>query len=190
MVQPSVPYGPKERTAEEGSNAPTSILRPMSKRIAVLAGALVIFGVACTVADQHKAALNSQKPTGDPRMDELKHSQFCTEAAGRFWSRHDWKDDRDLHQVTSYTSHYNKNLNRCLVDVHGVLQLESRGEVSESDHVYDALENSVLGGRVLLRKGGIDGEIKAVVSIKDGRTIRDRQEAASFTPWFQSLMTE
>jgi hypothetical protein len=70
------------------------------------------------------------------------------------------------------------------------LQLESRGEVSESDHVYDALENSVLGGRVLLRKGGIDGEIKAVVSIKDGRTIRDRQEAASFTPWFQSLMTE
>lgn len=75
-----------------------------------------------------------------------------------------------------------------MVDVHVVSLL--KGEVSESDHVYDALEDTVLGGRVLLRKGGLDGEIETVVLVKDGHTIRDKQEAASFAPQFQKLMTE
>ena len=68
-------------------------------------------------------------------MEELKYSRFCTETAEKFWSRHDWKDEQDFHQVTSYTSHYNKNLNKCLVDVHGVQLL--KGKVLESDHVYE-----------------------------------------------------
>src|ERR1035438_6888599 len=124
----------------------------MCNRIVVLAAALVIFGVACHVADQHEATSSaaSQKSDVDPRKEELKYSQFCAEAAGKFWNRHDWKDEQEF-QVTSYTSHYNKNLNKCLVDVHGVLHLP-KGKVSESDHVYDALEDTVLGGRVLLRR--------------------------------------
>jgi hypothetical protein len=62
--------------------------------------------------------------------------------------------------------------------------------VLESDHLYDALENTVLCGRLLERKGGADGEIESVVLIKDGRTIRVKQEAALFLPWFEHLMTE
>jgi glutaredoxin 2 len=161
----------------------------MCKRIVVLAGALVIFGVACKVADQHEvASAASQQSAIDPRMEELKYSQFCTEAAEKFWSRHEWKDQHDLTQITSYTSHYNKNLAKCLVDVHGVLTLN--GKVVESDHVYDALEDTVLCGRLLVRKAVPDGEIESVVLIKDGRPVRDKQEAALFVPWFQSLMTE
>jgi hypothetical protein len=60
----------------------------------------------------------------------------------------------------------------------------------ESDHVYDALGDIVLGGRRILRKGRQDGEIESVVLIKDGRAIRDEQERAAFIPWFQSLMAE
>jgi hypothetical protein len=50
----------------------------MSKRIVVLAAALVVFGVACQVADRHEAAsVTSQKSAVDLRMEELKYSQFC-----------------------------------------------------------------------------------------------------------------
>jgi hypothetical protein len=154
----------------------------------VVAGVLLSFGVACQVADQREPA--SKTLTVDPRMEELKYSQFCTEAAEKFWKRHDWKDQHDLSQITSYTSHYNKTLNKCLVDVHGVLLLSSEKKVSESDHIYDALEDTVLGGQVILRKGGPEGEIEAMVLVQDGHAIRDEQKRAAFVPWFQSLMTE
>jgi hypothetical protein len=198
----------------------------MCKRIVVFVvfvGALIVFSVACHVADQHGVAsdpaagggpdqappangvmakttkepwkklnsksasqesamdsggrgdnkdlknrsneelfqmLNSGAGAVDPRMEELKYSQFCTEAAERFWQRYDWKTQQNL-RVTSYTSHYNKNLNRCFVDVHGVRPL--KGKVYESDHVFDALENTVLGGGVVLREGGVDGEIETIL---------------------------
>jgi hypothetical protein len=147
----------------------------------------MIFAVACHVPDQ-SAIADSQTPVVDPKIEELKYSRFCTEAAEKFWSRHDFKENQDVRRIVSYTSHYNKKLNKCLVDVHSSYLL--KGEVSETDHVYNALEDTVLGGRVLLRKGGLDGEIETVAFIKDGRTIRDKREAAVFVPWFQGLMTE
>jgi glutaredoxin 2 len=126
----------------------------MCKRIRVLVTPLFIFGVACHVADQREATSGaSKKPTVDPRMEELKYSQLCTQAAEKFWNRHDWKDQQDLHESVRYTSHYNKNLNKCLVDVHGIELLSGEKKVSVSDHVYDALEDTILGGRVILRKG-------------------------------------
>src|ERR1017187_2237264 len=154
----------------------------------VVAAALVSFGVACHVADQHEPA--AKKTTVDTRMEELKYSQFCTEAADKFWKRNDWAAQQDVHEINSYTSHYNKKLNKCFVDVHGLSLLSSEHEVMESDHVYDALEDIVLGGRVILRKGRQDGEIESVALIKDGRAIRDEQERATFLPWFQGLMVD
>jgi hypothetical protein len=160
----------------------------MCVRIAVLIVA-VLSGIACKVADRREGdSATSQKSAADSRMEELKYSQFCTEAASKFWSRHDWKDQLDIRQMVLYTSHYNKHLNKCLVDVHQISVLN--GETSESDYVHDALENTVLGVRVVLRKGGLEGEIENVLLVKDGRRIRDKQEAASFVPWFQGLMTE
>jgi hypothetical protein len=76
-----------------------------SKGIVVPAAALVIFGVACQVADRHKgASATSQQSTVDLRMEELKYSQFCAEAAEKFWGRHDWKNQQDLHEIVSYRS--------------------------------------------------------------------------------------
>ena len=60
----------------------------------------------------------------------------------------------------------------------------------ESDHVYDAFEDTVIGGRVLLRKGGVEGDIQSVLFVKDGHTVRDEQEAALVRPWFDALMTQ
>jgi hypothetical protein len=152
----------------------------MCKHFAVLAA--VIFSIACKVADQPEAA-----PADSGRMEKLKYSQFCTEASEKFWNRHDWKDQHEPSQITSYTSHYNKGLTRCLVDVHGISTLA--GKVAESDHVYDALEDTVLGGRWIVKKAGAE-DVLNVILIKDGRTIKDKQEAAAFVPWFQGLMTE
>ena len=154
----------------------------------VVAAAFLSFAVACQLADQHGTA--SRKPTVDARMEELKYSQFCTEAADKFWKRHDWAGQQDAHMINSYTSHYNKRLNKCFVDVHGLALLSAEHKVMEADHVYDALEDTVVGGRVILRKGGQDGEIQSVVLIRDGHPIRDEQERAAFLPWFQSLMAE
>jgi hypothetical protein len=89
-----------------------------------------------------------------------------------------------------YTSHYNKKLNKCFVDVHGLTLVSDEHKAMESDHIYDALEDTVLGGRVILRKDGQDGQIESVVLIKDSHPIRDEQERAAFVPWFQSLMAE
>jgi len=154
----------------------------------VVAAALLSFGVACQLADQHEPA--SRKPTVDARMEELKYSQFCSEAADKFWKRHDWAGQQDAQVINSYTSHYNKKLNKCFVDVHGLTLVSAEHKVMESDHIYDALEDTVIGGRVILRKGGQDGEIESVVLIRNSRPIRDERERATFLPWFQSLMAE
>lgn len=156
--------------------------------IAVAAALPLCFGVACQLADQDKPA--SRKPIVDARMEELKYSQFCTEAADKFWKRHDWAAQQDASVINSYTSHYNKKLNKCFVDVHGLTLVSGEHKVIESNHIYDALEDTVLGGRVILRKGGQDGEIESVMLIKDSHPIRDEQERATFLPWFQSLMAE
>lgn len=92
--------------------------------------------------------------------------------------------------MNSYTSHYNKKLNKCLVDVHGLTIVSGEHKVMESDHIYDALEDTVLGGRITLRKSGPDGEIESVVLIKDSHPIRDEQERVAFLPWFKGLMAE
>ena len=155
-------------------------------RLLIVVTSLLSFGVACQPAEQHEPA--SKKPTVDARMEELKYSQFCTEAADKFWKRHDWAGQQDAHVINSYTSHYNKKLNKCFIDVHGLTLMS--GKVMESDHIYDAQEDTILGGRVILRKGGQGGEIQSVLFIKDSRPIRDEQERAAFLPWFQSLMAE
>ena len=162
-----------------GVNIRASV-KPMCKHFIVLAA--VIFGVACKTADQPEAVA-----ADSAQMEELKYSKFCTEAAEKFWNRHEWKDQHEPGQITSHTSHYKKRLTKCLVDVHGISTLS--GKVAESDHVYDALEDAVLAGRWIVRKAGAE-DVLNVILIKDGRTIKDKQEAASFVPWFQGLMTE
>jgi len=154
----------------------------------LVAAALLSFGVACQLADQHDAA--PKKAIVDARMEELKYSQFCTEAADKFWKRHDWAGQQDLEHINSYTSHYNKKLNKCFIGVHGLTLVSGQHKVMESDHIYDALEDTVIGGRIILRKDGQDGEIESVVLIKDSHPIRDQQERAGFLPWFQGLMAE
>ena len=64
------------------------------------------------------------------------------------------------------------------------------GKNAPDSGIYDALEDTVVGGRVILRKGGPDGEIESVVLIKDSHPVRDEQGRAKFLLWFQNLMAE
>jgi len=135
--------------------------------------AAMLTNTACQAPDKPpNPSAVAQRQTVDVQLGELKRSQFCTDAAEKFWARHDWKNQHDIQNIVTYTSHYNKTLNKCLVDVHGVSLLKDQGQVMEADHVYDAFEDTVIGGRVLLRKGGVEGE--TVLFVKDGHTVRDK----------------
>lgn len=123
--------------------------------------------------------------------EDLKHSQVCSKAARDFQGQPEWKD-HDL----SFTSHFNKRLGKCLVKVSGASVVEKRGEVLETEHVYDALENTVLGGKIT-RKAlprSLTGEQKTlgIVMILDGKILgKDDVDAAGEAfQWFGTLMTD
>lgn len=136
------------------------------------------------------ASAASHADVFDAAEKELKDSKFCSDAAEKFWNRHDWKDNTDLRLITTYTSHYSKALNKCLVDVHGA-NTYIKGKVMETDHIYDALENKVFAAQLLTKKGAdADAEVEKMLLIKDGRMVRSKEEVDSFIPWFKSLMTQ
>ena len=121
--------------------------------------------------------------------ESLRRSQFCARAAKEFFEPR--KDDPIADSIT-YTSHFNKALGKCLVKIQRSSLVKESGNVLEMNHIYDALEGKVLGGKILTKKM-VKGEEPKVVSImllKDGRTIRDLTEAAAVVLWFDRLMED
>ena len=142
---------PVDGRGEAGKNRHDREVIEMRLLIAVAAALPLCFGVACQLADQDKPA--SRRSIVDARMEELKYSQFCTEAADKFWKRHDWAGQQDAHVINSYTFSLQEAFHEeSFVDVHGLTLVSAEHKVMESDHIYDALEDTVLGGRVILRK--------------------------------------
>ena len=122
-------------------------------------------------------------------FDDLTRSKFCADAAEAFWKRNRWKDEKDPLDQSSYTSHYNKSMNKCLVNVNEFnLEIE-KGKVYEQDSVFDALENKSVAARWQVKKNGdSDTEPERYILFKDGRRV-GTDDVPSFLPWFQSLMT-
>jgi hypothetical protein len=136
------------------------------------------------------SAVNAATPP-DGVERELKQSKFCSDAAANFWNRHNWKDGETGEVARhTYTNHFNKALNKCLVDVHGLEPIE-KGQVFETDHIYDALENKVLAARLITKKNSDPGaEVVRLALIKDGQFVKNKEEVATFMPWFEGLMTQ
>ena len=123
--------------------------------------------------------------------DDLRHSQFCAKAAADFRKQPDWSSS-DEHY--SFTSHFSKSLGKCLVKVKNwnlVLEMKT---VLETEHVYDALEGTVLGGRIITKeRPHKDGTQKTIstLMVRDGKTLGKNAiaEAIAASEWFDTLMT-
>jgi hypothetical protein len=133
----------------------------------------------------------SPAQTPDPLNESLKRSQFCARAAKEFFERPEWKSAQPGH-AQGYTSHFNKGLNKCLVNVRTMQIVAKSHEVLEMNHIYHALEGRVLGGKILTKKivGGGEEKVVSITLVKDGKFIRDASEAATVLTWFDRLMED
>ena len=133
------------------------------------------------------SAAEAQPP--DQVGESLKRSQFCARAAKEFFEPR--KDDAIADSIT-YTSHFNKALGKCLVKIQRSVLVKELSNVLEMNHIYDALEGKVLGGKILTKKivKGDEPKVVSIMLLKDGRTIRDPTEAAAVMLWFDRLMED
>jgi len=119
--------------------------------------------------------------------EDLRHSQLCAKAAKEFRSQPEWKNENE---PRTFTSHFNKKLGKCLVKVTSS-NVVSR-VVLETRHVYDALEGTVLGGEILRKEIPHDGEQKTltITMVRDGKILKNKDEARAAYQWFETLMKE
>ena len=120
--------------------------------------------------------------------DDLRHSGICARAATIFRSRPEWKNEN-----ADFTSHFNKKLGKCLVKV--TTSNIVSGNVLEMQHVYDAIEGTVLGGEIMTKTIPLhDGEQKTlnIAMVRDGKILgkKDADEAREAYQWFETLMKE
>ena len=162
------------------------------RAVAITILTVLIAALCCCNEPKDKGTTQQQALSSSEKIDsgKWKSANECAEAAAKFWNRNEWKDQNESGKSVTYTNHYNAKLNKCLVDVHGV-EAVTKGEVYESDHIYDALENKVLGARWLTKKAvDPDAEAQQTVFIKDGRPVRQPEDVAAFVPWFNGLMVD
>jgi len=77
------------------------------------------------------------------------------------------------------------------VNVRRIYLVKDKDEVFEMNHVYDAIEGRVIGGKHLTKKPiGAEPKVVSIVLLKGERFIRDPAEAATVLLWFDSLMED
>lgn len=120
--------------------------------------------------------------------EDLRYSQLCAKATREFRSQPEWKNEDE---ARTFTSHYNKKLGKCLVKV--VRSNLVSGVVLEMQHVYDALEGTVLGGEILRKEApspGGEQKTLTITMVRDGKILKDKDEAREAYQWFETLMKE
>jgi hypothetical protein len=119
--------------------------------------------------------------------EDLRHSGMCAKAAREFRNQPEWKNQDE---PRTFTSHFNKKLGKCLVKVTSSNLVS--GVVLETQHVYDALEGTVLGGEILRKEIPHNGEQKVltITMVRDGKLLKDKDEAREAYQWFETLMKE
>jgi hypothetical protein len=121
--------------------------------------------------------------------EPLIRSQICARAAEDFMKRPQW--ETQLFDTQSYTSHYNNKLRKCLVNVQRIQLVTNKDEVFEMNHVYDAIEGRIVGGKLLTKKPiGAEPKVVSTVLLKGERFIRDPAEVTAALLWFDNLMED
>ena len=146
-------------------------------RLAFILGVMVAFSGAARA--QSQSAIR----------EDLELSRFCSKAMRDFKNAPEWKAAAKESLSLSFSSHYNKRMGKCLVEVKSV-DIVSSGGYLERDHVWDALENILLGGVTTFRKKMGSDEGAYVVMSRAGKIISDKQQAAETYAWFNTLMMD
>jgi hypothetical protein len=102
---------------------------------------------------------------------DFLHAQLFAKAASDFRKGPDWVNGTDIR----FINHFNKFLGKCLVKVVGANIVQDGQAVLEGEHVYDAFENLVLGGRITTKKIVANDELKVlgVLMVTYGKIIRE-----------------
>ena len=134
------------------------------------------------------AATTSARAAQSSVDTDLRHEAMCSKWARTFQERPEWQGSN-----ATFTSHFNKNLEKCLVEVTSSSIVS--GEVMESHHVYDALENKMIGGEIVMKKlPKKDGQEKvlSIVMVRNGKILgkKQLQAAREAYAWYQTLMSD
>jgi hypothetical protein len=123
--------------------------------------------------------------------NDLRYSQLCAKAARDFRSQPEWKSQDE---PRTFTSHFSKKMGKCLVKVTSSTVVSGKNEVLETQHVYDALEGTVLGGKIVTKEIPRNGEQKTlgILMVRDGKMLgkNNPDEAREAYQWFEALMKE
>lgn len=119
-------------------------------------------------------------------VEALKISQLCAESAQKFWLNWQQLQRRmgsSVGATDSYTSHYNREQKKCLVDVTGFYAYPDGGSLT-SENIFDAVEQAGIASRHT-----VSGNPRA----KDHTDILDADsKPVPNTPennkWFEDLM--
>jgi hypothetical protein len=137
------------------------------------------------------AALQAFSQSNNSLSEELRLSQLCSKAAKDFRSQPEWADNQE---PRTFTNHFNKKMGKCLVKVSSTNLVQQNKVVLETQHVYDALEGTVLGGKVMTKELPRGGEQKtlSVTMVRDGKILGKNfpDEAREASQWFETLMRD
>ena len=143
---------------------------------------LLGIAIALLMAASGTAAAQSSVDAG------LRHEAMCSKWAQAFQRRPEWQGSN-----ATFTSHFNKKLEKCLVEV--TSSNVASGKIIEMHHVYDALENKNLGGEDILKelpsKYGQE-KVISIMMVRDGKLLgkNDPQATRAAYLWFQTLMSD
>ena len=123
---------------------------------------------------------------------DLGNSQMCAKAARDFRNQPEWKESP---QSKTFTNHFNKKLGKCLVKVSSQSLVKAESRILETQHVYDALEGTVLGGKIVakeLPRGTEEPKVLSILMVRDGKQLgkNNLEEARAAYQWFDTLMVD
>ena len=140
-----------------------------------------VFAVFCQLAASQTSSVS----------EDLRISQMCAKAAKDFRSQPEWKDSP---QPYTFTNHFNKKLGKCLVKASSQSLVKENRRILETQHVYDAIEGTVLGGKIVVKELVTNGEpqVISIQMVRAGKILgKNEVEAAREAyEWFDTLMRD
>lgn len=152
---------------------------------------VVLVGVSfcltsCSGTEISKAFGRKEQPMEKETQWRLSHE--CSQAAERYWNRSGYR------KVTSpellghgYTSHYSREMQRCLIRVDSGMWAE-HGEMGRTEIIYDAVERAKIASRSFTTRD-VFSRPKREVTIEN--SLSDKPELPDTSEnhrWFDQLM--
>lgn len=139
-----------------------------------------VMAAAVSVAAQRGPDPPMSKAAADEALNAMRVSSACADAAEKVWKINgDDKPSADV--IVAHSSHYNRELKRCLILITTTTIDAKAKTMSVSEDVFDAIEQLELGS--LFTTGAIQW-----LNRFDGATLARIPNTADNLAWFRNLM--